>query len=314
MKDWNGDSIWNYGTNLSKVVSVLFNKNVAFRPMAKDHIENGRVLSLKIEINDHKIQIINIYKSLNGPGIWKMNAQTIQTHAFRESLEKLWPTWTDKINEYENILLWWEITKINIKQLTIEIRKTLNTSIYEINKIEKRLNEIRDSDKFIHKSQCISLKHTIKEYYEKQTEAAKIRSRVKNFEEGEKSTRYFFNLEKHNISNKIWTKIKCKDGTLKTDIRSILREQTTFFKELFTSDGIDVAEADTLLSTVDAKLTDEEREFCEKDVSTEETFKIIKQLKSNKSPGDDGIIAEFYKTYNLVLGAKGINARNRIHP
>ena len=49
---------------------------------------------------------IKLNKSLNGPGIWKMNAQTIQIHVFRESLEKLWPTWTDKINEYENILLW----------------------------------------------------------------------------------------------------------------------------------------------------------------------------------------------------------------
>ena len=153
---------------------------------------------------------INLNKSLNGPGIWKMNAQTIQTHVFRESLEKLWPTWTDKINEYENILLWWEITKINIKQLTIEISKTLNTSEYEINKIEKRLNKIKDSDKFIHKSECISLKHTIKEYYEKQTEAAKIRSRVKIFEEGEKSTRYFFNLDKHNISNKYGRKLNVK--------------------------------------------------------------------------------------------------------
>ena len=65
MKDWNGDSIWNYGTNLSKGVSVLFNKNVAFRLMAKDHIENGRVISLKIEINGHKIQIINIYAPNN---------------------------------------------------------------------------------------------------------------------------------------------------------------------------------------------------------------------------------------------------------
>ena len=112
-----------------------------------------------------------------------MNAQTIQTNIFRESLEKLWPAWTDKINEYENILIWWEITKINIKQLTIEISKTLNTSKYEINKIETRLNDIKDSDKLIHKRECKILQQKIKEYYEKQTEAAKIRARVKIFEE-----------------------------------------------------------------------------------------------------------------------------------
>ena len=38
-----------------------FIKNVAFSLMEKDNIEDGRVVSLKIEINDHKIQIIKIY-------------------------------------------------------------------------------------------------------------------------------------------------------------------------------------------------------------------------------------------------------------
>ena len=33
--------------------------------MANDHIENGRVISLKIDINGHKIQIINIYAPNN---------------------------------------------------------------------------------------------------------------------------------------------------------------------------------------------------------------------------------------------------------
>ena len=166
-----------------------------------------------------------------------------------------------------------------------------------MNKIETRLNDIKDSDKFIHKRECKILQQKIKEYYEKQTEAAKIRARVKAFEEGEKSTRYFFNQEKHNISNKTWTQIICKDGTLKSDIHSILREQTTFFKELFTSEGIDVTVADTLLNAVDARITDEEKSSAKKDVTSEEIFKIIKQLKSNKSPGDDGIIVEFYKMY-----------------
>ena len=58
-----------------------------------------------------------------------------------------------------------------------------------------------------------------------------------------------------------------------------------------------VTEADSLLHSVDAKLTEDEKSLCEKDVTKEEIHKVIKLLKSNKSPGDDGIIAEFYKTY-----------------
>ena len=64
-RDWNVDSVWNYGSNLSKGVSVLFNKTRTFDLVAKDDIEDGRVTSIKITINDHKIQIINLYASNN---------------------------------------------------------------------------------------------------------------------------------------------------------------------------------------------------------------------------------------------------------
>ena len=48
------------------------------------------------------------------------------------------------------------------------------------------------------------------------------------------------------------------------NINSILREQIMCFKELFTSEGINVAAADSLLSTVDARLTDDEKNFGKK--------------------------------------------------
>ena len=119
--------------------------------------------------------------------------------------------------------------------------------------------------------------------------------------EGEKSSKYLFNLEKHNISNKTWTKIKCKDGSYKGDIASILKEQKSFFEELLKSEGTYETEANSLLQSVDARLTEDEKLFCEKDVTQEEIHKVIKLLKHNKSLGDDGIIAEFYQIYWYLI-------------
>ena len=102
--------------------------------------------------SEHDIIVLDrgLSKSINIPGIWKMNAQTIQTSIFRESLEKLWPTWVSKIND--SILIWWVIIKVNIKQLTVEVSKTLKTSKFQLAKIEKQLNEIKDSDRYIHRN------------------------------------------------------------------------------------------------------------------------------------------------------------------
>ena len=90
------------------------------------------------------------------------------------------------------------------------------------------------------------LKQKVQEYYDQQLSALKIRARIKYFEENEKSTNLFFNTEKKNVNDKIWTKIKCKDGTFKTDIKSILKEQTEFYQTLFKSEGYNENEANEL--------------------------------------------------------------------
>ena len=74
----------------------------------------------------------------------------------------MWPTWVHMINDFENILTWWERVKIYIKQLTIEISKSINIDKYQITKLEKRLDVIKDSEKYIHKQECKHFHKTIK--------------------------------------------------------------------------------------------------------------------------------------------------------
>ena len=154
-----------------------------------------------------------------------------------------------------------------------------------------------DSNKYTDKAEVTYLQKRIKDFYENQTAAAKIRSRIKYFEDGEKSTKFFLSTEKRNASDKTWNKIKCNDGTFKTDIHSILNEQVNFYRTLFTSNGYSNIDAEYFLESVNTKLNEHEKLNCDRDVTEDEIFKVIKQLKQNKSPGDDGIAAEFYITF-----------------
>ena len=149
--------------------------------MLDSYINDSAVVNFPFSDHDAIILRFDLDTSLKGPGIWKMNANTIQSDIFRESLEKLWPEWVNRINDYENILTWWEMIKILLKHLTIEISKSLNINKYQVEQLEKRLNTIKDSDKSVHKQESKDLQRKIKQYYEQQTEAAKIRSRVKHF-------------------------------------------------------------------------------------------------------------------------------------
>ena len=91
---------------------------------------------------------------------------------------------------------------------------------------------------------CKSSNIYINEYYEIQTEASKIRSRVKHFEKGEKSTKYFSNLEKPNVINKVWTKVKCIYGTLNSDKKVYFRGTNKVVKEVFNSERMHDIDAD----------------------------------------------------------------------
>jgi hypothetical protein len=61
-------------------------------------------------------------------------------------------------------------------------------------------------------SKILELENLIKKYYTQKAEAATIRSRIQWAEEGERSIRYFFELEKKQGENKMWNRIKNTEG------------------------------------------------------------------------------------------------------
>ena len=224
---------------------------------------------------------------------------TIHSPQNQESIEHLWSTWKSIITDYTDILVWWEMVKYKIKQLTIETSRAINLSKSTVEKYEKRINKMKDSNKYLNKNEVNDLQRIVKEFYENQTNAVKIRSRIKYYEEGKKSTKFFLNTEKRNASAKTWNKIKCSDGTYKTDIHVhlILNEQVMFYQTLFTSNGYSNIDVEYFLQNINIKLTEQERLHYDRDAAEGEILNVIKQLKLNKSPGDDGIVSEFYVTY-----------------
>ena len=71
--------------------------------------------------------------------------------------------------------------------------------------------------------------------YEEEAEGVRIRSRVQWWEEGEKSTRYFYQLEKKRGKDQLWDQIFDEDGKLLCDTKSIQNRQVQFCNELYKS-------------------------------------------------------------------------------
>ncbi|KAK6196263.1 hypothetical protein SNE40_001518 [Patella caerulea] len=115
-----------------------------------------------------------------------------------------------------------------------------------------------------------------------------IRSRAKWYEEGEKSSNYFANLEKRNFTNKSILELEKNDGETIKDQAKILNEVKNFYQNLnetknMTNDNTNLSELLNHCSF--RKLTDLEKEGLEGQITQDEILTALKQTKNNTSPG-----------------------------
>ena len=108
--------------------------------------------------------------------------------------------------------------------------------------------------------QVAETQRKINSYYEKRTKGTIFRSRARWYGEGERSTKYFFNLEKLRYNQRTMFCLVKENGTMTKNQKEILDLQAKFYSNLYTSD----VEIDFKNNTYDgSKLTNEERYFSE---------------------------------------------------
>ena len=139
-----------------------------------------------------------------------------------------------------------------------------------------------------------------------------LRSQSRWHEKGEKCTKYFLQLESRNRIKKTVTKLQNNDGSFKTNSKDILQMQADFYTNLYGScDQKSEFETENYLETIDmVALSNDDKEQCEGHLGLEECWGALKEFKNNKSPGNDGITAEFYKKFWPLFGPMMVNSFN----
>ena len=89
-----------------------------------------------------------------------------------------------------------------------------------------------------------------------------------------------------------------EDGRLVNTQEEILN----FYQRLYTSETTDDLAQDYLLNNLTQTLTDEDRDTVEGEITLDELFTAIKSFANDKSPGCDGLTADFYQTFFNVIG------------
>ena len=109
----------------------------------------------------------------------------------------------------------------------------------------------------------------------------------------------------HNYLSKIIPKLETSEGHILADQKEILEEAESFYKNLYSNkdDPLSAINLKEYLKDTNLqKLTDNESELLEGDITMSELTKALKNMKNNKSLGTDGFSSEFFKVFWKKIG------------
>lgn len=257
--------------------------------------------------SDHSAVVLGI-KHLpdyeRGSSHWKFNASLCEDKDYVNSLCHNIRQWCTEYEDMGDDRIVWELIKYQIRKFTMSYcsQKKLNKKRHS-NALQNELVTLEEELSLNH---CVNkmlrlsyVKTEIKKIESEKMEGLIIRSKIKWVEEGEKSTTFFFGLEKNNYIKKHIRKLKIEDQVTITDEHRINTELKTFYHTLYTSKTKSNIEDQNefFASNSIPTLTNHEKELCNVPLTKEDYSNTLKTFKKGKSPGNDGLTFEFYEKF-----------------
>jgi len=278
--------------------------------------------------SDHSLVEVtfNFCDQKRGPGMWRFNNSLLRDRIYVEEMKQCIKNTVEQYrlkNEDNHIpneeaafsvndQLLFEVIKLEIRGKTIAYssakKRELNNNEKELeNNYNKAYWNYTKDPKETNLNNLKNIENDLKTLREKKIEGITMRAKAKWHCEGETNSKYFLNLEQKHYTEKRVHKLIKRDGEEITKIDDILAEQKRFYKDLYSSrtsmQDVERYAPKFFPNDVEhAKLTQEDKNELEQEISRHECLKVLKNMKNGKSPGSDGLTAEFYKFFWNDIG------------
>ena len=273
---------------------------------------------------DHSMITLNIalHSNLRGKGFWKLNTSLLSEIKYVQEIKTAIESTVNQCKDDTSVnpALLWEMIKLKVREKSISYAAYKNVATKkreemlqrETALLEKHLDNVNNSNSLYHivAERIFTLKKELENIMEYRTKRAIIRSKSRWYNEGEKNSRCFLNLEKRHCKQGTISQLKINDTVFVTTDRDILSECTAFYKNLYASKDPDILKSTSFSKVNSISLTSEEQSLCEGPLTQKECFEALKNMESDKTPGTDGLPAEFYKVFWGDISSFLISALN----
>lgn len=257
-----------------------------------------------VAFSDHSSVVMSIRQTTNvarGQPYWKFNTSFLKEERFRNLVTALWEHWRHQKDRFDTILDWWDSGKSRIRELCIKYgirrhkkrtkhRRKIEISLRKADlRIQKGdLSSIRDVNKY---------KSLLNQLDREEIHGSHIRSRMTWLERGETSQKFSISTERRQAGKHQFRQLKTLAETMATTSDQLLSTVREFYGELYKQETTSPTAIRHILSNINTTLNEDDRQSCEGPLSLEELTASMRQLKTGKAPGLDGIPVEFYSSF-----------------
>ncbi|KAJ8038035.1 hypothetical protein HOLleu_19003 [Holothuria leucospilota] len=243
---------------------------------------------------------LDLYTNRRGPGFWKLNNSLLTDSEYTTKVKEII---TGVINDYHdnNPSQLWEYIKYKIRDFSVRYSK--KKAATRKKQEEDLLKEIAGLERTYYNLQIPENLKKLNDarlkldtLYNYKLRGIIVRSRSRWVEQGEKNTKYFLNLENRHKSLSVIRKLTKAPGQCVMNDKDILDELSSFYTKLYHGVGCSPSLFFGNLHCPNF-LTDDDASLCEGQHTIEECKTSLFSFKDDKSPGTEGLTAEFYKFF-----------------
>ena len=260
-------------------------------------VQISTVSVLPFPFSDHDCVALNL--RLNkppdiGPGYWKCNTGVLHDKSFQADFTTFYEGLRTLKPALSNSLDWWETCKKHIKDFITSFcseaarkRRQTFSDLYRQYRENPHNNEVKSK---------------LSNMLDDRARGAKIRAKAINLESGERPSKAFLRSERKDATSRFITKIRNEEGDILHDTDEVLGTFFNFYTRLFTPEPIAPNTMTSPPFNANERPPEDIISMLDAPLSIHELHVAVNSMANNKSPGSDGLPAEFYKTFaNLVL-------------
>ena len=231
-----------------------------------------------------------------GTGYWKLNNTLLRDAEYVKKVN-IEIDRVVMISQSKSPIEQWELLKKRIKQISIEFAKSkVAEDKIVISNLSEKVNEYEATLPLTENENRLyeATKSELEDKMSERIQGVMFRSKAKWYEEGEKSTKYFYSLEKARYNAKTCYQLINERGDIVNNIDEILEEQRHFYSKLY---DVDEDVSFNMENTFNVKVPEEIRYNQDVQISLLDLEQAMKRMNNNKTPGEDGIPIDFYKVF-----------------